>query len=48
MIMRQMRAQLKRLAGEDAVYTAVTTGRSDYELAKNLKTISNALRSRKR
>lgn len=45
-IMKQFSRTLKRLVGDDSVYDAIVTGRSDYDLAKNFSSIAKALRNR--
>lgn len=45
-IMRSMKRQLRRLAGDEAIFTAVVVGRSDYDLAYNYTAITAALRQR--
>lgn len=45
-IMKRFHSTLKRLAGDDNVYEAIVTGRTDYDLAKNFSRISKALHNK--
>jgi hypothetical protein len=44
-IMKRFNRTLKRLAVDDSIYDAIVAGRSDYDLAKNFRGITMALRS---
>jgi len=45
-IISDFKAQLKRLAGDESVYVAVTVGRTDYDIVKNFSAIARALRKK--
>ena len=45
-IMNKLRNRLKKLAGDDSVYKEMTTGLSDYEIAKEFVSIASALGKR--
>lgn len=46
-IIRTMHHRIKKLAGDEAIYTAVIAGRSDYDLASSFGAITAALGKRK-
>ena len=46
MIMKQLNNRLRKLVGDDAIYEAIVAGRSDYDLAKNFASITEALRTK--
>lgn len=43
-IMRRFHSMLKRITGDDKLYEAIVTGRTDYDFAKNFATIVKVLR----